>query len=199
MSAFTCITPKNIVVANCLPLTKQAFLVQRAASIEKHEYAKSYYNWDIYYQTIGNYLASTLDKFEKLGVRVVHELTNSQWGKVFNEGSLAVLLIAHWQESHSEHRSCVEFSDGFLGIEEIANQIPLSRQIILDLCVCHPIPLVDLIEEIRPNVRIVYKEIEVDPHLWLLIYLTAFYELAFKSMDYATALERSIANLIYTK
>jgi hypothetical protein len=82
MSAFDAITPKDIVVANCLPLTKQTFLMHKTASLEKHEYAKNYCNWSHYNQVIGNYLASSLDKFEKLGIRIIRELTISM-GKDF--------------------------------------------------------------------------------------------------------------------
>lgn len=197
MSAFDAITPKDIVVANCLPLTEKTFLMHKTASLEKHEYAKNYCNWSHYNQVIGNYLASSLDKFEKLEIRIIRELTISQWGKIFNNGSLAVLLISHWQDNHPEHRSCIELSDGFISIEEVVDKIPLNRKIIIDLCICHPIPLVDLINEIRPEVRIVYRDTKVLPNIWLLIYLAAFFELYLSPTDYATSIERSIANLAY--
>lgn len=198
MTAFSLITPKDIIVANCLPVNKQTFLRHKAASVEKHEYAKHCRGgWESYYKLeLGKYLSSTLTRFEKLGIRVIRELTISQWQDIFISKSAVVLLIAHWKDNISENSASIEFSDGFVTIEKMVEYIPANREMIIDLCVCHPLSLVEHIKSERQKVIVVHRNVEVLPHIWLLIYSVAFAELAKNTTDYATALEIAIKKII---
>jgi hypothetical protein len=55
----------------------------------------------------------------------------------FGSGVAAVTLVAHWNSEDE-----IELADGFHSWKEIARRVPDEYIEVLDLCVCHPDPLV---------------------------------------------------------
>ena len=198
MSAFQVIKPSQVVIGIAIPTSRKAFLAQHSAPIETHEYAKRYYNWQLYRKALGTYLSDVVKQLERVGARVVPELSVARWESLFGESGTVVIVIAHWRDSDLPTPSAIELSDGFKLIHELVDLIPVGFEGLLDLCVCHPGLFAKLVEQRRPKLRVFFKDVKISPDIWLLVYSTAILQIAVRPTDYATALENAMSGLIET-
>jgi hypothetical protein len=94
-----------------------------------------------------------------------------------------VVLFSHWAGDK------VEFFDGMAGVERIMAEIPPAYEGVLDLCVCHPIALVERLLASRPPYLVRYMKQEAAPHYWLYFYRDMFSYMGARNADYLKAFE----------
>lgn len=101
---------------------------------------------------------------ECMDLGVMYEPTDSLLAvkKCFDRREMRVLLlISHWHEGR------IEWSGRFESIESLVACIQKDFDGVLDLCICHPKRLRELLDLDRPNCLIRYSTQEVDPEYWL--------------------------------
>jgi hypothetical protein len=138
-------------------------------------------------------LREGIEAYKTLGLANIYEELNShQLPQLFTRDSV-VILFAHWVPPHkSEITASVEFWDTRLSLENFLDAIPSDYVGILDLSVCHPTDLVDLIAKARPRCRVSYIPFEVSPTVWSEIYATVFQTLALFGAEYVDVLSKVV-------
>lgn len=127
-----------------------------------------------------------LDFYRTLGVRVETDFTVAKMEELCRHlgRNKAFTLVAHW----TDHG--VELADGIVPFEAVVEAVPPLYDGIVDLCVCHPIPLVAALRLRRPALRAVkYVDAPVSLLLWLRLYKALFALLASRDVDADDALQ----------
>jgi hypothetical protein len=101
-----------------------------------------------------------------------------------------VILFAHWTEA-----GAVELADGPAAHDKVLTAIPESFRGILDLCVCHPLPLVKAVREQRPDVVVKFTHLRAVPAYWLQLYRVVFSLLDRSAGSYTQALVNAVQAL----
>lgn len=125
-----------------------------------------------------------LDECMDLGV--TYEPTDSLQAikKCFERREMRVLLlISHWHEEQ------VEWGGRFEPIEALVGCVEQDFDGVLDLCICHPKRLRELLDLDRPKCLIRYSTQEVDPEYWFPYFKGLFCLLNEGRHSYASAHE----------
>ena len=130
------------------------------------------------------------ERFEAIGVRVFRDCRFEQLRQCLGDPSIKVVVVfSHWDDGH------VEFTDGFVGSDAIVEAIPRERRKWIDLCVCHPVTLVERLERERPDCLVRFKPEPTNPVRWLLWYDALFRLLATGTRSYTGAFEELSVSL----
>ena len=186
------VKPSDCALLIGIPTSKETFY-----NNPNSDYIKNF-SWPKYQHDI----IIPIYKFEKLirqlGIKVIHKLTYSSFGKIFKDEKIDVfILFSHWKNKR------IEFYNDFVPIDKIVNKIPNEFTGILDLCVCHPRELIKELRRKKPNCTlrsidsIHQKEAEVTPSVWLTFYLALFKILEEKEITYIMAIHEVLE--IYRK
>jgi hypothetical protein len=114
-----------------------------------------------------------------------------------------IILFSHWTENVIERDKdksiiydAVEFPDGFITIPKIIEQIPSHLTGVIDLCVCHPKPLVTALRLHCPNCLVKYIDKPATPAYWMYFYLALFRYLKSNPSNYSVALDKIIEGFL---
>ncbi len=173
------VKPENCVLAFGIPTSKAAFFSD-LKRLEK-DFAKRFV-WSRYYVQFIQELEEVTPLLKDLGVTIVTDLKLQDYGKLFQKYGV-VILFSHWKENK------VEFEDGLQEIEKMIPLIPDTFDGTVDLCVCHPKNLAELIRREKPNCLVRYIDNEATPFLWLNFYSILFRHLKEQNLTYLKALE----------
>lgn len=134
---------------------------------------------------------------ERNGGRIVEQLTFDKFPSLFSSARI-VILFAHWREkSGFAGEGEVEFYDGLVPVNSVANAIPEDFSGVLDLCVCHPVNLVWRVCQWRSQCLVKFSERKVQPRYWIYFYEVLFRILLETEMSYAQALELAAAAFMF--
>lgn len=176
-----------------IPLTKNEFCNILNIQLNKH-FLKMFYDgthlWKKYWHEIGSNIKSLIPVFKEMGVTIEYNVTLEMFGNLFSQNFQVITLFSHWRED------AVEFSDGFADIASIVEQIPINFVGVLDLCVCHPKPLVTALKETRPHCLIRDTNRKATPYIWLFFYLCLFKQMQSENVSYFDALEKTIQQVL---
>ncbi len=103
-----------------------------------------------------------LDNIQKTKIEVIRSVKYTQVINCYKNYKY-IILFNHWIEKND----CVEFFDGEIPYSTIANDIPDGFQGIIDLCICNPQKLSDMIQSRGLNTLCRLIEKEVDIVFWL--------------------------------
>jgi hypothetical protein len=115
---------------------------------------------------------------------MLHDASLGEFAAVLTQPFDVVVLFSHWRED------AVEFGSGLERTSAILTAIPPTYSCILDLCVCHPVSLVNELRIHRPDCLVKYLPAEVSPHYWLYFYRILFSQLQSRDLNYLTAIEQ---------
>ena len=180
------IKPEKCVFCFGIPTSENSFYKD-----QKHptkNFAKRFNGvWAKYDYQIVSHIKKIEPKIIKYGVTVVHGLTLQKFGKLLNKNNfLVIILFSHWENN------ALEFYDGFAEISAIVDEIPREFSGILDLSICHPIPLTIALKKERPNCLVRFTNKEATPYLWLNFYETLFWHLKQQNLTYLKAIEEVV-------
>ena len=187
MTAFTerIVKPKDCVIGFGIPTNEAAFI--RSLANPRSDFARRFFGgWPHYRAALTLDLDDVLPLLASWSVSIVHELTLDSF-RAACERSMVVTIFSHWS------RSCVEFSDGLHSFKEVAEAVPLDFVGVIDLCVCHPQPSVDLIAARRQTCLVRYIPVEASGPYWLYFYRTFFAYLRAHDEPYLNCLEAVIS------
>ena len=176
------VTPERCVVALSIPTSRGRFL-DHLGDTTRHDFVRTVCPDWARYEAFAKHILEFIVRFEAGGVRVLENATLEQFESSFAKAQV-VILFAHWVDR------AVEFDDGLVSIERVVSAVPMSYSGVLDLCVCHPTPLVVRLRRERPNCLIKRSRNEASLLLWLQIYDVLFGLLRAEAMPYTTAVER---------
>jgi hypothetical protein len=147
--------------------------------------------WAKYNAQLVSLLAELQPRYERWGVKVIHELGLADLGRLFGNGSYStVILFTHWSEDG------VEFSDRIASVDETAAQIPRDFAGVIDLCVCHPLGLVAELQARCPKAAVKFVDRQVAAGVWLQVYFLVFKAMSTLQLSYVQALERVLLILL---
>jgi hypothetical protein len=129
--------------------------------------------WLRFCDQLGEHFHEALPHYHNLGLTIRQNGTWDEFSCILNEQRFNVLILfSHWREMGREGVSSVEFSDGFAPVTKLVQALPEGQGFILDLCVCHPADLVELIRTKRTLSEILIKHSSgsVTPRLWIYFY-----------------------------
>jgi hypothetical protein len=173
--------PKPYCIAFGIPTTRREFF--RSLSAPESDYAKRWLGgWVQYRAQFVTDLDTVAPDLERAGVDLVRDLRLKQLPALFLNRRV-VVLFSHWAGDK------VEFSDGMAGVERILPEIPLTYDGVFDLCVCHPIALVEKLLARRPLYFVKHVSHEAAPHYWLYFYRDMFACMEIRNADYLEAFE----------
>ncbi len=105
------------------------------------------------------------------------------------EAHAAVVLFSHWADD------AVEFADGLVPGARVVDAVPVSFTGVFDLCVCHPMSLVNRLNELRPNCIVKHSAKPAIPLYWLYFYRMLFGGLR-RHPTYVTALDEVVQAIL---
>lgn len=130
------------------------------------------------------------------GGALIHELTLEKFTGLFQRFPI-IILFAHYKDKDDHVPiSLVEFYDGLVPIPDVVDCIPFSFAGVLDLCVCHPEGLAELIRDERPNCLTRWSDEKAKPRYWLYFYLHLFSVLREGSHTYLAAYEMAYRKML---
>ncbi|HSZ62581.1 MAG TPA: hypothetical protein VK828_12340 [Terriglobales bacterium] len=172
---------KPYCIAFGIPTTRQEFIRSQAAS--ESDYSKRWLGgWGQYRAQFVSDLEIVAPDMEHAGVELVRGLRVGKLSSLFFNRRV-VVLFSHWAGDK------VEFFDGMASVEIIMAEIPAGYDGVLDLCVCHPIALVEKLLARRPAYLVKYLRQEAAPHYWLYFYRDIFRYMSAQNVDYLKAFE----------
>jgi len=165
-----------------IPNTRDGF--RRARERRDASFASGFLGgWPQYYAFFMRDLEAAEPIFLRLGVTILHDASLEDFAGVLARSNV-VLLFSHWYDGE------IEFNGGFKSIGAVVTAISPAYSGILDLCVCHPWPLVKELSIHRPNCLIRYSQTEASPHYWLHFYRILFIQLQCHDLTYLQAIEK---------
>jgi hypothetical protein len=177
------ILPRNCLVGFGIPTSKDAF--ESAQCDPNRDFAGRFLGgWEQYLDQLIEDIRAFEAAVGPKGVTLVTNLNLRDCGSLFAKGDLRVfILFSHWKDN------CVEFHDGLAPFSSFIKEVPWDFAGILDLCVCHPIALVDELEQSRPHCLVRYIPREAKPVYWLSYYKALFSLLQSGARTYPQAME----------
>jgi len=180
--------PQDCIIAFAIPISLKEYDAypqdtEGTLFLNKHLVSELKY----YYDTV-KVAERNIKAFRSLGVRVLESVTSRQFIETCttNQNKL-IILFAHWCNDS------VEFSDGFCPIQTIIDQFPGDFSGYLDLNVCHPDNLVDILNTKARNAIIKFESRKnATPSFWLQFYLI-FFKVLENTENYLEAYSNSIA------
>jgi hypothetical protein len=181
--------PSQCVLGFGIPTTRSSFT--KSLKNPNSDYINRYNcSWNYYKEVIVNPLNDVRPVFDKVGLTIVHNLTLEKFEQLFNEFEV-IILFSHWKENK------IEFEEGLIEIEKVVDIIPNNFEGVLDLSVCHPTKLGQLIKEQKENCFAKYINIKVNPPvLWFNFYSVLFQYLNYEKKYYLDALEDVIGEFL---
>jgi hypothetical protein len=172
---------KPYCIAFGIPATREEFIW--SLSRPESDYARRWLGgWRQYRAQVVSDLETVAPDLDRAGVELVRGLRVGQLASLFVNRRV-VVLFSHWAGDK------VEFFDGMAGVERIMAEIPPAYEGVLDLCVCHPIALVERLLASRPPYLVRYMKQEAAPHYWLYFYRDMFSYMGARNADYLKAFE----------
>lgn len=179
------IKPKDCVIGIGLPLTQKGFFEDQK-NLNKDFVRNCCSTWTKYNHEIVNETNRVFPVLTDWGLKIKYELVSSEIRQLF-DNKLVVIIFSHWKED------CIELYDGLIKIKDLVDQIPTNWNGIIDLCICHPKALVDLIDKERPKCLTRYSNRQATPAFWINFYLLLFKILNDNNKSYLLALEETVA------
>jgi hypothetical protein len=184
----TIIRPENCAIAFGIPTDELSFA--RAMKNRGSDYVRRYLGGFTQYE---KHLLKDLDRFlvflAKWNVHVERTVTAERLSALLSGAFDVVTLFSHGTENS------VEFTDGLVEVNSIVDCVPLNYSGFIDLCVCHPLGLVNELKFRRPNCHVKWEPLEVEPVEWMYIYPLLFSELARGQSTYLQAWKNVIIAL----
>lgn len=173
--------PENCVLTFGIPVTKKDFINDQ--SHPNKYFAKRFHNlWAKYNSQFVSYLNEVRHDLENSGATILYNLTLNHFAQLFSDSKFdVIILFSHWEETG------VEFFDGFASVQSIMKVIPEEFSGIIDLSICHPVPLTNAIRRGKPNCVVKYTHNNAIPFLWLYFYRDLFRYLNKKDTTYMNA------------
>jgi hypothetical protein len=172
-----------------IPHTEEGF--RRAEERKDASFANRFLGgWSQYYAQFVRDLEGMEPFLYRLGVAILHEASLGEFSDVLTQPYDVVVLFSHW------HDDSVEFSGGLESTGAIISAMPPTYSGILDLCVCHPVPLVKDLRMHRPDCLVKYLPTEASPHYWLSFYRILFHQLQSRDLTYLAAIEEVACALL---
>gem|GEM_PF-3317446 len=130
--------------------------------------------WAQYEFTFLRPLNILLDLASRIGIHVESKAGLPQFETAFsrpttNQRDLRlVMILSHW------HEQCVEFQGGLVRVDQLVRAIPEEFEGVLDLCVCHPLALVQAVLKCRQSCLVRQSEKRLKPYVWFEYYKVFF-------------------------
>ncbi len=167
------------VMAFGIPTCRQEFralLEREAPSVGRAaQFVRSYHGWSHYEREVVTPLRTAEEDLRRAGVAVRSGVGLTELRELFQAGGYEVLTVfAHWDEASG----AVELRDGFADPAAMLAVVPSEYEGIIDLCVCHPTPLVDALQEQRRRAVVKFTDSRAVPAFWLQFYRAVAYRWA---------------------
>lgn len=173
--------------------TDHASFVRQFGDRTHHDFARGQYgSWGKYQHEFITAFDTVVPSLKARGVSVEVDVTLKSFARFFDRFSV-IVLFAHW----SDDEGWIEFDDGYASSDDVAAVVPRSFSGVVDLCVCHPQSLVRAIKAKAPNSIVKFTQTTAIPNRWLHLYSVVFAILDEEEVDYATALQRAVAELVH--
>jgi hypothetical protein len=101
-----------------------------------------------------------------------------------------MILFAHWSDSDGR----IELTDGLVSSEQVVSGVPSDFAGIIDLCVCHPRRLVELLKQKCPDCLVKFTDTKATPLWWIYLY-AAMFKILLTQPDYFQALADAFKSL----
>ncbi len=183
------VTPSQCVMLFGLATDREQFFADQ--SRQDRDFSRRFRGvWLRYQREVAAVVGATEPVLRSLGVSVEHRSTLHDLSRAC-ERYRVVLLFSHWASG------AVEFHDGLHPWERVAAAIPQDFDGVIDLCVCHPLPLAYALRR-RHTCLVRYSPVTATPAFWLYMYVAIFRELAVNGGSYVGAVE-AVFNQIQQK
>lgn len=173
-----------------LPVTKEGFY--RSQKTGTASYTKRFLDWPEYCREFLDDYRLLRAKLVQLGVHLVEHSSLDDFNDVWSYGYHAVVLFSHWSNDGIEYR------DGFVSLEDVAAAIPDKILCTLDLCVCHPQRLVEMLNVTHRSLLTKSIWHKADPKYWCMFYEAFFVLLESKEISYPDGIDE-IASAFMTR
>ncbi len=151
--------PNDCLFVLGLPVTLEQFAASRHTSAPT--FARGFAGGWIQYEALfrGAYMAARTE-LRQMGVRFLENPIMPLLKQEIRT-TRVVLLFSHWGQDG------IELGGEFVSAERVVDGVPESYSGVIDLCVCHPIPLVDALLAARPGAVVKYTRLKATRHHWL--------------------------------
>ncbi len=214
------LTPRDCAFAVCIPVTQVRFrAVCRTGPVDG--YARRFSCWEQYRQQVVVPFARLCRDARRLGAAIYTDIRlggfarggvgprGEAFGPPLDQGDRqrlksertttlrelledwpVVTLVAHFD------KAAIEFSDGFAGLEAVEQIVPRGFSRVLDLCVCHPVGLVETLRERHPLGTFVRIDREASVYWWFAFYRAFLQVLDDRPHDYLEAIQETYRLLL---
>lgn len=141
-------------------------------------------SWNRYYNEVVSAYESVYPLLRDSGIKLVEDFSLEDLARSCSGGARVVALFSHWTGDR------IEFADGLRGADDVVAAIPRQFDGILDLTVCHPMPVVQAVDAERSCLVKVSRR-DVPPDLGFAVYALVFTALKERQTCYLTALEHA--------
>jgi hypothetical protein len=168
-------------IAFGIPTTREEFFQSFSPPVS--DYTRHWLGgWGQYRTQFVADLETVTPDLKQAGVAIVRRLRLEELAGLFAKYRV-VVLFSHWTADG------IEFFDGMASTERILPQIPSTYDGVFDLCVCHPVGLVQKLLAQRPRYFVKYVQHEAAPHYWLYFYRDIFGYMHTSKSHYLDAFE----------
>jgi len=180
----------HCVLAFGIPISREEFLDALAMPSSRKSYANSFDGgWNSYRSSRFLVTFNRLKpEFKRLKVNLLPNLTLDKFGELLRNDRYSVITIfSHWDDDQ------LEFGGGFAEIPEIIARVPVDYDGVIDLSVCHPIPLVEgLISRPHRKYQVRSNFEKASPRIWLHFYHLLYANLLLQDLTFAEAFEKTV-------
>jgi len=183
------VKPGNCVLAFGIPLSVEGFLNAWELPPFPQSYVRAYEGgWKAYESSRFLVTFNRLKpEFDRLGASLRADITLDEFGNLFHDDRYSVItLFSHWDGDQ------VEFCGGFADIPAIVERAPADFDGVVDLCVCHPEPLVERLISRTRKYQVRYADRKTSPAFWLHFYHLLYAILLSREITYADALVETV-------
>lgn len=186
------VKPVNCLLAFGIPGSRESFMMALENPANRDFVVNCCPVWEKYNYEIVSEIDFIEPVIKTLGVRVIHDLRLEDFGQLFKQESVDVIvLFCHWKDE------AVEFADGLADVATVVDQIPPGYSGLLDLCVCHPRSLAVAVRNSRPACLTKFTDKIATPEYWLYFYWALFKMLDDADLTYLSALEATVDTFLY--
>lgn len=186
------ITPDRWSFVFGIPLSDAEYSLRKTSNIA-NSFVNRFRSFPQYQNLIIDIYQATLDKTirdHQLNIPIIRRARLEDFHDQFIEKDRIIVLFSHWEKDQ------IEFSDGMHPYQAVAAAIPDDYHGIIDLCVCHPHGLPEVIKARSPNCFVRYTSTRSTVGYWLLYYTIFLKILVDTPCTYADAISRTIHLLI---
>ena len=102
------------------------------------------------------------------GLNIDYKFSFERFKELLGQDVQVIILFSHWIDNS------IEFLDCLVTIEQFVEAVPENYTGIIDLCVCHPKPLVYALRKKYPNNIVRFTDTVSTPSHWLVFYEVLF-------------------------